>query len=80
MIERDPIEALELQRRDRRRIRGGVREVVVGPSIAEHVVPDGGVVEEEELHADPPPGEAPAVENRTNLTASMLVVMPYPPK
>ncbi|OGA03586.1 MAG: cupin [Betaproteobacteria bacterium RIFCSPLOWO2_02_FULL_62_17] len=26
------------------------------------------------------PGEARAVENRTNLTASMLVVMPYPPK
>ncbi len=25
-------------------------------------------------------GEARAVENRTNLTASMLVVMPYPPK
>jgi quercetin dioxygenase-like cupin family protein len=25
-------------------------------------------------------GEARAVENRTNMTASMLVVMPYPPK
>ena len=25
------------------------------------------------------PGEARAVENRTNLPASMLVVMPYPP-
>ena len=25
-------------------------------------------------------GEARAVENRTNLPASMLVVMPYPPK
>jgi quercetin dioxygenase-like cupin family protein len=26
------------------------------------------------------PGEARAVENRSNLPASMLVVMPYPPK
>lgn len=26
------------------------------------------------------PNEARAVENRTNLTATMLVVMPYPPK
>ncbi len=26
------------------------------------------------------PGEVRAVENRTNMTASMLVVMPYPPK